>query len=1050
MWRRKFAMLLLVFVSVFQIPSALAQLNLNEISGYSYQVRNWLPEKGSPVSVYSIAQTPDGYLWLANEFGLFRFDGIHFLNMNRLSLKLFKYQECNALYISHDSTLFAGFRQGLILTYKNKQWSILDSEKVFLYKSIDCIAEDRYHNIWAGLAGNGVICYSRKASRIYTTANGLCDDDVKVICPGIHGEVWIGTDKGLCAIGKEGIKNYGSKEGLMHQNINALYIDSTNTLWIGSDDGYLLYMKEGKIRPWEDQQGKTKHSIKQITGFGKNTLAIATEGQGVFLLNTLTRKTELIDTKNKLSSNIILSLFRDIDDNLWAGTRVSGISRIRNSPMQMINIGKGLSGALISSIIQSDDGSVYVGNTEGSLERIRNNKVENLGPKLGIGRSPVLSIAIDKGHNIWVGSRNVLVKFNGTTSQKLSQKQGLIAGEFHALYFSREGYLWVGTNQGIYIIKDDKVVSVLTSKEGLPSNRIFCLLEDRKGFMWAGTQDGGLARIKDGNIKAYGKSQGLIDNEILCLHLDSLNKIWIGTAYNGIVHLDPETETFTPIESDKLYLELSKTIAFLFEDRTGNMWIAGFSGLAGVKFAVLQKLIQNKEVPVYLRSVAFDPAIGFTGFQMGLFPGAWKMKNGQIWYPVPGGIAVINPDNSMTWSSNPVPLIDSVIINNKAAITSDVYEIPAGMAHLEIHYTAPSFTLPEDLTFMYRLAGFDHAWDTVGHRRVAYYTNIPPGDYTFEVRVFNNLCELSPATASLRIHVLPYFYQTWWFIAVCILVGLLLVWMIFKYRIRYIREKELEALVIERTEQIRKLNEQLEQKVRDRTAELETTNKELEAFSYSVSHDLKAPVRRIDHITKAYIEDYFAKLDTNELDLLKKITEAAGSMNILIDELLKLSRIVRQDIDKMQVNLSDMATEINNEIRKVSPKRNVRLMIQEGLLEYCDPKLMRIVLQNLFDNAWKYSSKVKEAVIEFDRTVKDGKSVYFVKDNGAGFDMTYYDKLFTPFQRLHTEDEFTGSGIGLATVKRVILKHGGKIWAESAVGEGSVFYFTLDHDISKH
>ena len=111
---------------------------------------------------------------------------------------------------------------------------------------------------------------------------------------------------------------------------------------------------------------------------------------------------------------------------------------------------------------------------------------------------------------------------------------------------------------------------------------------------------------------------------------------------------------------------------------------------------------------------------------------------------------------------------------------------------------------------------------------------------------------------------------------------------------------------------------------------------------------------------------------------------------------------------------------------------------------------MRIVLQNLFDNAWKYSSKVRDAVIEFDRTVKDGKTVYFIRDNGAGFDMIYYDKLFTPFQRLHSENEFTGSGIGLATVKRVILKHGGRIWAESAVGEGSTFYFTVDHEISNH
>jgi light-regulated signal transduction histidine kinase (bacteriophytochrome) len=231
--------------------------------------------------------------------------------------------------------------------------------------------------------------------------------------------------------------------------------------------------------------------------------------------------------------------------------------------------------------------------------------------------------------------------------------------------------------------------------------------------------------------------------------------------------------------------------------------------------------------------------------------------------------------------------------------------------------------------------------------------------------------------------------------------------------------------------------------VTDRTAQLEAANRELEAFSYSVSHDLKGPVRRIDSIARAFIEDYFLTLDDTEKDFLKKINESASSMNVLIDELLKLSRIMRHDIDKMQVNISEIARDINHEIKKLNPGRKVRLMIQEGLLDYCDPKLIRIVFQNLFDNAWKYSGKEKESVIEFSRTIKDGKSVYLVRDNGVGFDMAYYDKLFTPFQRLHSDDQFTGTGIGLATVKRIIVKHGGLIWAESSPGEGTRFYFTL-------
>jgi len=1040
MRRLKTAMLMLVFFPAFQTPTAYSQKNLIEISGSSFQVRNWLPGNNAPASIFKIAQTPDGYLWLANEFGLYRFDGIHFTYLNESSSGPFKYQDCGALYLTHDSALLAGFSKGLILRYKNQGWSVLDSEKIFMNKNITAISEDADHNLWIGLAGNGVIRYNHNASKAFTVTEGLCDNNVNVIYQGKGREVWVGTDNGLCAIEVDKINRYTWLDGLKHLKINALWMDSANTLWIGSANGHLFYLKNGKISYQEEKLGMIKSCIKQITGFGEKTLAIATEGQGVILLNTESGKTEQLDTRKHLASNLVLSLYRDMEDNLWAGTMASGLSRIRTIPIQMLKTGNGLSGDCITSIIQSSDGSVWVGNSTGGIDRIIDNRIQNLGSEVGVGKYPVFSIAFDDSNNTWVGSLKTLIKFDGHTSKHFDARQGLNCTYFHALYAGKDGKLWIGTDQGIFIMKNESVSEILTTKDGLPSNKIFCFLEDRKGSIWAGTQDGGLARIRDGKIKSYGIKQGLPDNMILCLHLDSLDKIWIGTGQNGLVWLDPETETFIPVMPKKL----SSAIGFIFEDRSGYLWFGGNDGLTAVKFNILQNSIQKKNSPLFLHHIDFDTAIGFPGLNMGLFPGAWKLKNGQFWFPSAGGIAIINPQNSLSWSSKPVPLIDSVLIDNRTSVKQETYKVDAGMMRLEIHYTAPSFISPEELTFRCRLAGFDRDWDSVGVRRTAYYTNVPPGDYTFEVQVINNLGDLSPATASIKIHVLPFFYQTWWFILLCIIAGLALIILIIEYRIRYVREKELEALVTARTEEIKKLNEQLEQKVLDRTAQLEASNKELEAFSYSVSHDLKGPVRRIDSITRAFIEDYFSTLDDTEKDFLKKITDSANSMNVLIDELLKLSRIVRHDIDKMQINLSDIALDINQEIKKLNPGRKVHLMIQESLLDYCDPKLMRIVFQNLFDNAWKYSAKEKESVIEFSRTKKDGKTVYVIRDNGVGFDMTYYDRLFTPFQRLHSDDQFTGTGIGLATVKRIILKHGGLIWAESSPGEGTRFYFTLD------
>lgn len=247
------------------------------------------------------------------------------------------------------------------------------------------------------------------------------------------------------------------------------------------------------------------------------------------------------------------------------------------------------------------------------------------------------------------------------------------------------------------------------------------------------------------------------------------------------------------------------------------------------------------------------------------------------------------------------------------------------------------------------------------------------------------------------------------------------------------------------TEQkIRDLNQQLEQRVQERTAQLEATNRELEAFSYSVSHDLRAPLRVIDGFSKALLMFYQDQLDDRAKHYLNRIRANSLRMGELIDDLLSLSRLTRSQIQRTEVNLSAIASEIMAELYQTAPERNVKFISTPGLMAMGDMRLLRILLENLLNNAWKYTSRQPKAEISFGAiTTPNGKLAYFVKDNGAGFDMTYANKLFGAFQRLHSEAEFPGTGIGLATVKRIIHKHGGQIWAESAVNQGATFYFTL-------
>lgn len=270
----------------------------------------------------------------------------------------------------------------------------------------------------------------------------------------------------------------------------------------------------------------------------------------------------------------------------------------------------------------------------------------------------------------------------------------------------------------------------------------------------------------------------------------------------------------------------------------------------------------------------------------------------------------------------------------------------------------------------------------------------------------------------------------------------------------------LEALVQERTKNLEIANARLQQEIEERkraeqrilelnghlerrAADLDAANKELESFSYSVSHDLRTPLRSIDGFSRLLQEDYAPALDDMGQNYLKRVRRASQRMGQIIDDLLNLSRVSRSQLNQIEVDLSKLAQQICTDLQQQEATRTCRFTIAQNVTAYGDLRLLRIALENLLSNAWKFTSKQPESEIQFGTTKLEGELVFFIRDNGAGFAMEYANKLFGAFQRLHHQEEFPGTGIGLATVQRIIRRHSGRIWAESAVGEGATFYFTL-------
>jgi PAS domain S-box-containing protein len=258
--------------------------------------------------------------------------------------------------------------------------------------------------------------------------------------------------------------------------------------------------------------------------------------------------------------------------------------------------------------------------------------------------------------------------------------------------------------------------------------------------------------------------------------------------------------------------------------------------------------------------------------------------------------------------------------------------------------------------------------------------------------------------------------------------------------------KRTERALRDSEEAVRRLNAELAQRVRDvteRTIQVEAANRELEAFSYSVSHDLRAPLRAIDGFSQALLEELWPQLEPIHRAYLQRVRDATHRMGELIDGLLSLSRLTRSEMHISQVDLSALAAEVAASLRRTQPEREVTLIIAPGLVTRADASLLRVLFDNLLGNAWKYTANRQRPHVEVGSVRVAAGTAYFVRDDGAGFDMAYADKLFRAFQRLHTVDEFPGSGIGLATVQRIVHRHGGAVWADAAVDEGATFYFTL-------
>ncbi len=769
----------------------------------------WRVEQGLPQNtVPAITQTPDGYIWFGTELGLVRFDGLRFTVFDKANTPELLTNTIFALLADRQGNLWIGTNGGGLTRLRNGVFHTYTTKDGLASDAVLSVYEDRAGSLWVGTNGGGLSRLESGRFTSYTTKDGLADNAVFAIAESSDGSLWIGTHNGLSRLANGSFSGYGAKDGLRSTYIKALYAERGGDLWIGTNGGGLSRLAEGHFKTFTKKDGLPGDSVSSLREDEAGSLWIGTIGGGVCRLAA--GKFTAFGTKDGLSNDDVWSLYYDRGGNLWIGTGGGGLNRFMEPRLTAYDTKEGLSNDMALPVFEDRAGDVWIGTNGGGVNRLHDGRFTALSAKDGLADDLVLTIAQDPSGAMWFGTRKGLNRYHNGRFTLYNKKNGLAGNSAVASLADSRGRLWIGTRGGVSLFENGKITNY-TGAEGLSAESVLALEEDGDGSIWIGTAGGGLNRLRDGKIEVFDKRRGLTNNVVMALRRDSHGALWIGTNGGGLNrYKDGRFVAYTTKEG------LPDDVIFqILEDSAGNLWMTSNKGIFRCALAELDRAERQAG---RVHAVLYDRADGMKGRECngGFQPAGWKARDGRLWFPTMKGVVSIDPRNLGPSEPAPAVVIEEARINRQPADPTRFLEAPPGSGELEFRYAAISFRYPEKTTFRYKLEGFDRDWIDAGTRREAYYTNIPPGRYRFLVTAIGSDgardATASPMTLSLR----PHWWVSWWFrgLAVSLSLALILSVVWWKDRMSVIHKRRLEALVQERTAELR---QQVQKEERART-----------------------------------------------------------------------------------------------------------------------------------------------------------------------------------------------------------------------------------------
>lgn len=761
------------------------------ITQYVHDV--WQTDDGLPQNtVRSIVQTRDGYLWLATQGGLARFNGVNFTVFDKGNTPAIRNDIVTSLFEDSKQNLWIVTRpQGLL---RGNGGQLIEQQSLTEY--IVMVAyEDRQGDLWVGTYDDGLVRFKDgKPADIYTTKEGLAGDVVFSILEDQEGFLWIGTRSGLSRFKDGKFTNFTAKEGLSHGVVMSLCEDRQRGLWIGTYGGGVIRLKDGKFTAFTIKEGLSNNMVGRVFLDRDGNLWIGTYGGG--LNRWENGRFQTYTSKEGLSSDVVLSIYEDGEGSLWVGTDGGGLNRFKDGAFSTYTTRDGLSSGMTASIYEDRERSLWIGTYGGGLNRLKDGAVTVYTRKDGLSSDTITSLFQDRLGQLWIGTEGG--GLNCLRNSKFSQYalEGVSNYGVFSILEDRAGTLWVGTRSGLTRLEQNRLVR-------FTEDYTLCITEGHDGSLWIGTYGHGLKRLKDGKLTTYTRDDGLPTNIVFSVYEDRDAIVWIGTS-GGLSRLREGRLSAYGSEAGLL----DQAIYQILEDVKSNLWMSCAKGVFRASKIQLNDLAQGKTRGV--TCVLYGKGDGMLSGECrgGMQPAGWKAMDGRLWFPTTKGVVVVDPTR-ITINQRPPPvLIEEVIVDSASAHNDEdghPLRLPPGKEKFEFHYAALSFLAPGKVRFRYKLEGFDKEWVDAGTRRAAYYTHISPGDYRFKVIACNNDGVWNQAGATFDFSLLPHYYQTYWFYGLCAIGTAVAAGLAHRLRVSQVqaRERTLASRVEEALAQIK-------------------------------------------------------------------------------------------------------------------------------------------------------------------------------------------------------------------------------------------------------